>query len=533
MKQLIAFASCCLLGIAQHQHSGETAAKPVALLPGLGIWARPIATRSPEAQKFFDQGLVLLYGFNRPEALRAFRKVLELDSHAAMAHWGVSMAIGPYLNMDMDPDVNVKEACNAARTGLTVDGLAAMDRVWLEAAAARCPDYSDPSKYIDAMRALATRFPDDPDAQTWFAESLLTPVRWHWYDGKGKPAAGVEEAERVLEGVLRRHADHPGANHFYIHAVESSPTPERAVPSAQRLMGIVPAAGHMVHMPGHIWLVLGDYNTTIDVNQRAVQADREYFAKTGVIGSYYAYYLHNLQFVLYARSMQGRAAETRKASAEILEAVGPMAQTMPEMGDIFGLFAIFAQMRIGDWDALVSAPRPKSESPLVQSFWHYSRAMAFAAKTSPPQARAEQKDFETLRIKLDRNMPWDTGKLGDVLDLASLALDARLEATPMAAIPKWRRAIEIQDGLPYDEPPAWYYPLRESLGAATLLSGDAVGAESVFREGLRRSPKNGRMLFGLLESLKAQHKAEAAAWVEREFQSAWKGADIRLRVSDL
>src|SRR5580704_14480396 len=177
MKQLIAFASCCLLGIAQHQHSGEAAAKPVALLPGLGIWAHPIATRSPEAQKFFDQGLVLLYGFNRPEALRAFRKVLELDSHAAMAHWGVSMAIGPYLNMDMDPDVNVKEACNAAQTGLRVDGLAAMDRVWLEAAAARCPDYSDPSKYIDAMRALATRFPDDPEAQTWFAESLLTRVR--------------------------------------------------------------------------------------------------------------------------------------------------------------------------------------------------------------------------------------------------------------------------------------------------------------------------------------------------------------------
>ncbi len=534
MKRLIAFAFCCLPAVAQHQHPAAAAAKrPVALLPGLGIWTHPIATRNPQAQKFFDQGLVLMYSFNRPEALRAFRKALEIDPNAAMAHWGISMAMGPYLNMDMDPDVNVKEACNAANTGLQMAALAPPDRAWLEAAAARCPDFSDPSKYIDAMRRLAAIFPDDPDVQTWFAESLLLPVRWRWYGADGKQAAGVEEAERILEGVIRRYPQHPGANHFYIHAVESSPTPERAVPSAQRLMGIVPAAGHMVHMPGHIWLALGDYNTTIDLNERAAQVDREYFAKTGVVGSYYPYYLHNLQFVLYARSMQGRAAETRKAAAEILEAARPMAQAMPEMADIFGLFATFAQMRIGDWDALAVLPQPKSENPLIQSFWHYARSMASAAKGDLHQAHGEQKDFETLRIKLDRNIPWDTNKLGDVLDLASAALDARLEPAPMAAIPKWRREVEIQDGLAYDEPPAWYYPLRESLGAAMLLSGDAAGAESIFREGLRRSPNNGRMLFGLLESLKAQHKDQAAAWVEREFQSAWKGADIRLRLADL
>ena len=319
MKTIAWLTFCCLTLSAQHQHGPEAAAeKPVALLPGLGIWTHPIATRDPQAQKFFDQGLALMYGFNRPEALRAFRKVLEIDPHAAMAQWGVSMAIGPYVNMDMDPDVNLKEACNAAQAGLKMDELASTDRAWLEAAAARCPDYSDPSKYAGAMRALAARFPDDPDAQVWFAESLLLPVRWRWYGLDGKPAEGVDEAERVLEGVMRRYPDHPGANHLYIHAVESSPTPERAIPSAQRLMGIVPAAGHMVHMPGHIWLVLGDYNTTIDVNQRAAEVDRQYFAKTGVIGSYYAYYLHNLQFILYARSMQGRAAETRKAAAEIV-----------------------------------------------------------------------------------------------------------------------------------------------------------------------------------------------------------------------
>ena len=528
------FITCCFVALAQHQHpEGTLGEKPVALLPGLGNWTHPIATRSPQAQKFFDQGLVLMYGFNRPEALRAFRKALEIDPRAGMAEWGVSMAAGPYLNMDMDPDVNMKEACLAADTGLKIEGLASTDRLWLQAAAARCPDFSDPAKYIDAMRTLAARFPDDPDAQTWFAESLLVPVRWRWYNVAGKPAEGVEEAEHVLEGVLRRYPNHPGANHFYIHAVESSATPERAVPSAQRLMALVPQGGHMVHMPGHIWLALGDYGATIDVNERAAQVDREYFAKTGMMSSYYAYYLHNLQFVLYTRSMQGRAADTRKAAIEIADAVKPMAQTMPEMADVFGLFATFARMRVGDWDPLLAAPRPQSESPLTQSFWHYSRAMAFAAKGSQDQGYAEQKEYEALRVKLDRNMQWDTNKLGDVLDLASAALDARLEPDRAAAVNKWRKAVEIQDRLAYDEPPAWYYPIRESLGAAMLLSSDAAGAELVFREGLRRSPKNGRMLFGLLESLKAQHKSEEAAWVEREFQIAWKGADIRLRLGDL
>lgn len=525
MKKPIAFVFCCFIAAAQHQHPGE---KPVSLLPGLGIWTHPIGTQNPEAQKYFDQGLVLMYGFNRPEALRSFRKALELDAHATMARWGVSMALGPYLNMDMDPDVNAKESCSAAQTGLE-DRIAPADRAWLEAAATRCPEY-DPLKYIDAMRALAARFPDDPDAQTCFAESLLLSTRWHWYGPDGKPAAGVAEAERILEGVLRRYPLHPGANHFYIHAVESSPTPERAVPSAQRLMGIVPAAGHMVHMPAHIWLVLGDYDTAVDVNERAALVDREYFEKTGMMSSYYAYYLHNLQFVLYARAMQGRAAETRKAAAEIVGAAAPMAQAMPEMADIFSLFATFAQMRMHDWDAL--AVRPKSESPLAQSFWHYSLAMAAAAKAKTSEARVEQKEFETLRVKLDRKIPWSTNPLGDVLDLASAALDARLEQTPSTAILKWRKAVELQDALAYDEPPAWYYPLRESLGAAMLLAGDAAGAESVFREGVRRSPNNGRMLFGLLESLKAQHKDEAVAWVAREFKSAWKGA-IELRLTDL
>ena len=521
-----------LAAFAQHQHAGVPTERPVALYPGLGIWKHPIATRSAEAQQFFDQGMVLVYGFNRYEALRSFRKVLELDPGATMAYWGIAMSLGPYLNMDMDPEVNLKGSCEAADAGLKVARADTPERAWLEAVAARCPDFTDPGKYIRAMHGLAARFPDDPDAQTWYAEALMVPTRWHWFKD-GKPAEGIEEAESVLESILRRFPDNPGANHFYIHLVESSPVPERAISSAQRLMGIVPAAGHMVHMPGHIWLALGDYEAAVDVNERAAQVDREYFKKTGVMSAYYAYYLHNLQFILYARSMQGRAADTRKAAAEVDSAVQPMAATMPDMADAFVVLVAMAQMRIGDWDALLAKPQPKSVSPLTQAMWHYARAMALSAKGHGKDAAPEQREFEKLRAPLDRNLPWDTNKVGDVMDLASAVLEAKLEGDESSAVSKWRHAAELQDGLVYGEPPAWYYPVRESLGAALLRAGDAAGAEAVFREGLRRSPKNGRMLFGLLESLKAQKKQEAAAWVEREFKAAWKGADMQLRLSDL
>src|SRR5215469_2611980 len=530
MKTFAAFLSLCIAGWAQGQHHpmGATGEKPVSLLPGLGIWTHSIATRNAQAQKFFDQGLVMLYGFNRPEALRSFRKALELDPRAAMAQWGVAMALGPYLNMDFDPAVHIPEACDASAAGLRTPGISETDRAWLEAASSRCPDFSDPSKYIAAMKSLAARFPDDPDAQTWYAESLMLRVRWHWYNAKGEPAEGEREAENVLEGVLRRFPDHPGANHLYIHAAESSPTPERAVPSAQRLMGIVPAAGHIVHMPGHIWLVLGEYDFAVDVNQRAVEVDREYFAKTGRTGAYYPYYLHNLQFIVYARAMQGRSEETRNALMQIRSA----AAGMPQMAGMIEGFAKLMEMRIGAWDTLAAAPQPDAD-PMAQTMWHYSRALAFAAKGRAAEAQNERAEFEKLRATVDRKREWGNNPLGDVVDFASVALDARLEPSAAAAVPKWKRAVEMQDALAYDEPPAWFYPVRESLGAAMLLSGDADSAEAVFREGLRRSPKNGRMLFGLLESLKAQHKTEDAAWVQREFDGAWKRADITLRLKDL
>jgi len=529
-KLAVCLLPFCLAMAQPHSPSME---RPVRLYKGLGIWRHAIHAKSDEAQKYFDQGLALMYGFNRYEALRSFRKVTELDPQAAMGYWGVAMAQGPYINMDGDAELNIKASCEAADAGLKLTGTPERERAYLEAAAKRCPDYQQPQAYIDAMRALAARWPDDLDALTLYAESLMIPVRWHWYSADGTPAPGVAEAEHVLEEVLRRWPDHPGANHYYIHSVESSRTPERAIASAERLMGIVPWAGHMVHMPAHIWLVLGDYETAATVNERAAAVDREYLDQSQVMSGYHGYYLHNLSFVAYARWMQGRKAEGLRAADEMTAALAPMAATMPEMADAFNGFSYFGRIRFGDWDAILSMAQPKAGLPVSTMVWRYARALAFAGRHDPASAAHEQSAFEELRKQVPADAPWGNNKAPDVLALASAIVAARLVATPEEALPHWRRAVELQDALVYDEPPAWYYPVRESLGAALVRAGRPAEAESVFREGVKRSPRNGRMLFGLMEALRAQGKTEEAEWVKREFDAAWAKADVRLKLEEM
>jgi tetratricopeptide (TPR) repeat protein len=504
--------------------------KPVALHPGTGAWKHAIQTGSPEAQKFFDQGLALMYGFNRYEALRSFRKAAELDPKAPMPHWGIAMATGPYINMDGDPTYDMKTSCGAVEAGLKLDPSPGRERAYLEAARARCPEYKVPEAHVAAMRGLAERWPDDLDAVTLYAESVMVPARWRWYKD-GTPAQGMPEAERALEAVLRRWPDHPGANHLYIHAVESSPTPERAIASAQRLMGITPGEGHMVHMPGHIWLVLGDWEMAAAVNERAAEVDREYFAATGVTeGSYPMYYVHNLHFVAYARAMQGRRADGVKAAADLAREIGMMAHGMPEMADAFVPAPWFSLLRLGDWDAVLKLPEPPPAQKISRAFRHYARAVAFLAQPDGAAAGRERDAFEAARKHVPPEAPWGQNTTGPILSLASEILAARIAGD---AVSHLERAVEIQDGLVYDEPPAWYYPVRESLGAALLRAGRAPEAEAVFREGVRRSPRNGRMLFGLMEALRAQGKAEQADMVRKEYEAAWAKADFQLSLAQM
>jgi tetratricopeptide (TPR) repeat protein len=529
MKWVLGFVATAAWAQGQHQHAAP-AEKPVALLNGMGAYSRPISGAAPEAQRFFNQGLNLLYGFNRYEALRSFQKAAELSPRAAMPLWGIAMAQSPHVNMDLDGDANLKEACAALER---TKGLSAPvhEQVLVDAAFRRCPE--DSPEYVDAMKAAAAAYPDDPDIATLYAEALMIRVRWKWWSG-GKPAEGVEEAIATLEGVLRRLPNHPGANHLYIHAVEASPAPERAIPSAQRLMGLVPSAGHLVHMPGHIWLLTGDYELAAVVNERAARVDEEYMAKTGVTASAYAgYYVHNLHFVAYARQMQGRKADAIKAADAVTKAAAPYAAQMPSMVDAFLPVKLFALVRFGDWDAILAEPKPDGKVLATTAIWHWARAQAMAMRNRRAASAREQGLFEDARQRVPADWAWLNNMARDVLAVAADVLEARLAASVQGALPHWRRAVARQDALVYDEPPPWFYPVRESLGAALLVSGQPVEAEAVFRDGLRQTPRNGRMLFGLLEALQAQKKAAAADQVRRELQDAWKRADVTLRLGDL
>jgi len=330
-----------------------------------------------------------------------------------------------------------------------------------------------------------------------------------------------------------RWPDHPGASHLYIHAVESSPNPERAIASAQRLMGIMPWAGHMVHMPGHIWLVLGDYELAAAVNQRAVTVDREYLAQSKTSSGYAAYYVHNLHFLAYARWMQGRKADGLRAADEMANAIKPLLDTMPDMADAFNSVTVFGRVRFRDWDGILKLPQPKDSLHASVATWRYARALAFAGRGDRAAAAREQSALEAIQAGLPGDAPWGVNKAADVLAIATAVVAARLAPTPADAVPHWRRAVAAQDALLYDEPPAWYYPVRESLGASLLLAGRAAEAETVFREGVKRSPRNGRMLFGLMESLRAQGKNQDADWVQREFDAAWAKADVTLKIEEL
>jgi tetratricopeptide (TPR) repeat protein len=529
MRTLRAVSCIFPLSLALAQAPAE---KPVVLYKGLGVWRHTIRTNSPDAQKFFDQGLALLYGFNRYEALRSFRKASELDPQAAMAFWGMAMAQGPYINMDGDTEYNMKTSCEAVDAGLKIAGTPERELAYLQAAAKRCPDFAQPQAYIDAMREVARRWPDDLDAATIFAESLMVPVRWRWYSADGTAATGMAEAERTLEEVLRRWPDHPGANHYYIHAVESSRNPERAVASAQRLMGIVPSAGHMVHMPAHIWLVLGEYELAATLNERAAALDRDYLATSQVGQSgYHAYFVHNLHFVTYAREMQGNKAAFEKAAEDIGSALAPMAAGMPEMADAFTTVTYFGRVRFGEWDIILKLPEPRL--PQSTAAWRFARAVAFAMRKDRASAAREQAAFEELRKAVPADAFMGINKATDVMAVASQVIAARLAATPAESVPLWRRAVELQDALVYDEPPPWYYPIRESLGAALLRAGMQAEAEAAFREGVRRSPKNGRMLFGLMEALRAQGNSEDAGFVKREFDAAWSKADVKVTIDEM
>ncbi len=552
MRRLAAAASAAALLAAPApacEHGGgpqPRPRRPATLMRGLGDLHHPIATVSPEAQRFFDQGLRLLYAFNHDEAARAFSRAAELDPKAPMPAWGIALALGPNINLDVDPAREQAAYAAVQRARALAADAREDERAYVEALVRRYSDAPDADlkalavAYADAMRDVATRHPDDLDAAALFAESLMDLRPFQLWTADGRPAEGTEEIVAALERVLQRDPRHLGANHYYIHAVEASPHPERALASAARLATLAPAAGHLVHMPAHIYMRTGDYAAASRANEAAAEADRVYLHGDADGDGVYPliYYTHNLHFLTASRAMAGESAAAERAAAAVVANVAHLAPTGPMVGmaEYFAPTPLFVALRFRRWDTLARSPAPDPRLGGATALWHFARGVAFAATGARALALAEREAFDAARSALPKDALFNLNRTDDVLAVARGVLDARLAAVAgdrEAAVREWRRAVERQDALAYDEPPAWYYPVRESLGAALYVAGRPAEAEAVFREDLRRNPRNGRSLFGLHESLRAQGKTVAADAVEREFRIAWAHADVRLRMEEL
>ncbi|HJX85089.1 MAG TPA: hypothetical protein VJ723_12160, partial [Candidatus Angelobacter sp.] len=387
----------CTLGAGAQQHPGHGQSKPVTLVSGLGDLHHPVSTSNPEAQKFFDQGLRYIFAFNHEEAARSFQHAAELDPQLAMAYWGVAEAVGPNYNDPGDPD-RFKQAHEAAQKAVGLaQGASPNEKGYIAAIALRFPGEANANlrraaeQYRDAMRTLSKRFPDDLDAATLFAEAGMVLHPWGLWHPDGTAEAGTAEIVSTLESVLRRDPNHMGAIHYYIHAVEASPNPERALAPANRLAALAPAAGHLVHMPGHVYIRTGDFESAIKTNQRAAEADRAYIQASGGQGMYPAmYYSHNLHFIAACASMDGDYAEARKAAAMLAAHVAPYVKDVPPL-EAFMTVPIQVEVRFHKWDQILALPQPDPAMHAVTSVWHFARGMALAGKGRIGEAEAEYK----------------------------------------------------------------------------------------------------------------------------------------------
>jgi tetratricopeptide (TPR) repeat protein len=546
MRQWLAWAVISvLLGLKARGQANKTSELPPDLgLTKVGRQHHAIQTSSWEAQAYFDQGVTLLYGFNHEEAERAFEQAAKLDPASPMALWGIAMAVGPNYNMDVDAEREKLAFETIQKAKKLSKASPPVERDYVDALATRysgdaAPNYSKLSRdFAAAMKTLSEKYPDDLDAATFYAESLMDLNPWKLWTADGKPAAGTEEIIRVLESVLRRDPMHAGANHYYIHAVEASPDPDRALGSAHRLDTLVPQAGHLVHMPAHIYIRTGDYQAAAKNNEVAAEVDKVYAERAQKEGSLYdlMYHSHNEHFEAAAASMAGRYGQALQASEALSNRLAPHAAMM-QMLERFMITPFWVDARFSKWNKILERPEPKRELALTHAFWRYTRTLAWAGTGDAAKAIAEREllKSESANVPDDsKSGPRNVAKV--LLDIAGHVADARIaaaESKPEKAIKHWEKAVAIQDAMNYEEPPDWYYPVRESLGGALLAAGKVQESERVFREDLNRNPRNPRSLFGLEASLIAQGKTADAAWVERQFREAWKGADTELKLSEL
>ncbi len=540
-------AGCALAGAAACSSSSSSGARvpKVPLYNNLGDYQFPVTTSSPEAQKYFNQGFTLSYAFNHGEAIRAFRQAIALDPGCAMCQWGVAFALGPNINAPITPDA-AKEAYQAiGQARASAASATERERAYIDALAQRYA--ADPAAerapldraYADAMRAVAKKFPDDLDAATLFAQSLMDTSPWNYWTHDGAPREFTSEVLAALESVLSRKPDHLGAIHLYIHAVEASPHPDRALKYADRLPALVPGAGHLVHMPAHVYLRTGRYDAASAANESAIKADDAYFAGDAAPGNMtyqVGYYPHNFHFFVTSASMEGRRADALKASDEVRARMPAEMLHDPSMGAMvqhMHLTPLFTKIRFRLWKDVLAEPAPPADLPYMQAIWHTARGLALAAGNQLADANKELaavaavRDDPSLKSLVISSVNSASGIVAIAHDV--LAGEIAVKQRRGADVARlFASAVAAEDGLTYMEPPDWPVPVRELQGAALLEVGRNADAEKAFREDLRKFPDNGWALSGLQVSLERQGRANDAAEVKARLSKAWSKADVAL-----
>ncbi|GAC1695463.1 MAG: hypothetical protein PVS2B3_06140 [Steroidobacteraceae bacterium] len=516
-------------------------AQDARLLEGLGSFHRSITTASPLAQRYFDQGMRLLWAFNHDESTRSFAKAAQLDPACAACYWGVALTVGPNYNLPSMEAARARvaqEALHRAEENAAQASL--VEQALIAALATRYPPPQPPAAadseavlnaFATAMCGVANRFPDDLDVQVLCAEAAMNVHAWKLWTPQGEPVAGTAQIEARLEAVLLRAPDHPGANHYYIHVMEESPTPGKALAAAQRLRGMMPGAGHLEHMPAHIMQRVGRYEEAAEANRRGVAADQAYFATTAAPDYYVMYLAHNHAFLAYSAAMEGRKAETL-AAVQNVTSVLPLGMVLA-MGDSgWALTQQYAALvRFGLWDELLALTAPDPRARGLSAGYLYGRGVALAARGRIEAARNALTELHQLGTAVPADALAGLNSLRDLIGVAELIVAARIAASERRAadaVVALRQAAAAEDKLAYDEPADWFFPVRHLLGAELLQSGQPAAAEQVYREDLKRNPHNGWALYGASLALRAQGKTLAAARFAQEYASAWRHADVRL-----
>ncbi|MEJ2541611.1 MAG: hypothetical protein P8188_16885 [Gemmatimonadota bacterium] len=528
---------------AQH---GDHAASPdageaggVPLYDDLGDHGYAITTRSARAQKYFDQGLRLYYAFNHAEAVRSFRIAQAVDSTCAMCWWGEALAWGPNINLPMDSASGVAawQALRGAEARL--EHASPRERALIRALSGRYAEVPPADRshldraYAEAMGELARRYPDDPEIRVLHAEALMDLRPWDYWTEDGEPQPGIATALDGLVHARELDARHPGACHFYIHAVEKL-YPERAVECAERLAGLMPGAGHLVHMPGHIYIRVGRYLDAVEANRHAIHADESYIQdqRPGV-GMYTAgYYPHNYDFLAFAAMMIGQSETSLQAADKVTTLLPAELFGSPGMDFLqhWSVRPLLMRVRFGRWEEILEAPEPPVDAPHARAIWRYARGRAFAAQGAAHEARSELEALRALQRggRLE-DLGMEFNRSSDLVAVAERVLTGRIRAAQGAydeGVEALREAVRREDGLLYGEPPEWSVPTRQDLGEVLLEAERWAEAEAAFRQDLDRFPGNGWSLAGLARALRAQGDDAQAAAVEAELQEAWQTADV-------